>query len=369
VTVSAPLDTPPITTARHHVDRAGLARRLGALLGDQQVLLLIALISISVYFYSRDSIFFSTGVFSNILLDWAPLVLLVIGETYVVISGGIDLSVGAALGFAGVIGAEAMKSLTSSHHGQTVTLLAGTLVCAAVGIGIGLFNAFLINRAKLVPFIATLATLGMAGGLTQVITKGAPIIGGPPNTITEVQPWIGPFSKPVLLVVAVLAFATLVLHKARFGRYTFAIGSNAFATRAAGINVDRHVTKVYALSGLMAGLAGMFFYLRLGSGAPSSGLNAELDAIAAVVIGGASLSGGIGKLTASALGAMLLATIYSGLVIINVPPDWKKFVVGALIALAATLQALRSSGRKSRARTSPCMKSATCPRAMALFRR
>lgn len=344
--MSAPLGaTAPVT--KHAATGQNLKKRLGAILGDQQALLLIALIAISAYFYSRDSIFLSNGVISNILLDWAPLVLLVIGETYVVISGGIDLSVGAALGFSGVIGGEAMKSMTSAHHGQNVTLLVGTLVCAAVGACIGLVNAFLINRARLVPFIATLATLGMAGGLTQVITKGAPIIGGPPNTITTVQSWIGPFSKPVLMVIVVLIIATFFLHKARFGRYTFALGSNPFATRAAGISVTGHVTKVYALSGFMAGLAGMFFYLRLGSGAPSSGLNAELDAIAAVVIGGASLSGGVGKLTASALGALLLSSIYSGLVIINVPPDWKKFVVGGLIALAATLQALRSSGRKS----------------------
>jgi ribose transport system permease protein len=156
---------------------------------------------------------------------------------------------------------------------------------------------------------------------------------------------LGPFSIPDLIVIALVTVLGLFLHKARFGRYTYAIGSNTFAARVAGINVNRHLTKIYAVSGLLAGLAGMFFYLRLGSGAPTSGASAELDAIASVVIGGALLSGGVGKMFSTVLGALILTTVTSGLIIIGVAPDWKKVVVALLIALAVFAQGLRLLNR------------------------
>lgn len=346
MTVSAPVGAPAHRPARK-ATTSGLSRKVLAILGDQQFLLLLVLAAMVAFFTARNSIFFTNDVFANVLLDWGPVVLIAVGETFVIISGGIDLSVGANLGFSGVVGAYAMRNLTAHHHGEAFTLLVGALVCMGVGAGVGLVNAALINRAKLVPFIATLATLGATAGLSIVMTDGAPIAGGPPNTIALSVPWIGPFSKPVLVVIAIVIVAGLFLHLARFGRYTFAIGSNAFAARAAGINVKRHTTKIYALSGLLAGLAGMFFYIRLGSGAPTSGAGAELDAIAAVVIGGASLSGGIGKLTGTTLGALILTTVTSGLIIIGVAPNWKKVVVAILIALAVSVQGLRVSGRQS----------------------
>ena len=339
------MTAPPSTTSPATTPDATKARVVQRLLGNQTVLLLVVYGAVVLYFTSRNSIFFSKDVFANILLDWGPVVLIAVGETFVVISGGIDLSVGATLGFSGVVAAFAMRGLTTDGHSQALVVTAGTLVALATGAGVGLLNAVLINRAKLVPFIATLVTLGAGSGLVIVMTKGAPIAGGPPKAILLSNPWVGPFSKPVLLVAAVTLTAGLFLHKARFGRYTFAIGSNAFAARAAGINVKRHLAKVYMLSGALAGLAGMFFYLRLGSGAPTSGAGAELDAIAAVVIGGVALSGGVGRMAGTALGALLLTTITSGLIIINVPPDWKKVVVAILIALAVTVQGLTSRSR------------------------
>lgn len=336
---------PPSTTAATTSSGPSPKTRALALLANQTVLLVIVYAAVVAYFSSRNSIFFTQDVFANILLDWGPVVLIAVGETFVVISGGIDLSVGATLGFSGVVGAFAMRGLTTDGHSEALVVTAGTLVAVGVGAGVGLLNALLINKAKLVPFIATLVTLGAGSGLVIVMTKGAPIAGGPPKAILLSNAWIGPFSKPIVLVAVVVLLAGLFLHKARFGRYTFAIGSNAFAARAAGINVTRHLTKVYMLSGALAGLAGMFFYLRLGSGAPTSGAGAELDAIAAVVIGGVALSGGVGRMAGTALGALLLTTITSGLIIIDVPPDWKKVVVAILIALAATVQGLTTRSR------------------------
>lgn len=323
-------------------------RRLLAALTNQQVLLLLALLAMVAFFSARNPLFFSVGVFGNILLDWGPVALIAVGQMFVIVSGGIDLSVGAVVGFSGVVAAFAMRGLTADGYGQALTLAIGLLVAAGVGAGVGLLNAALINYARIVPFVATLATLGAAGGMSIVLTGGAPIGGGPADAIALSVPKLGPFSYPGLVVVVIVVVAGLFLHQARFGRYTFAIGSNEFAARAAGIDVRRHIVKVYALSGLLAGLAGMFLYLRLGSGSPTSGSGAELDAIAAVVIGGASLAGGKGRLTGTVLGALILTTVTSGLIIIGVAPNYKQVVVALFIAGAVALQGLRlGSGARS----------------------
>jgi ribose transport system permease protein len=343
-----------VTTTKQGPTATGAAlgkpwpRRARAALGNQQVLLLLVWIGMIAFFSAINRIFFSVDVAGNVLLDWGPVVLIAIGETFVVISGGIDLSVGATLGLSGVLAAYVMQDMTTAGWGESVTLLVGLVVCIGAGVGVGLLNALLITKARLVPFIATLATLGAAGGMSIVLTGGAPIAGGPPSAITLSVPWLGPFSKPGVIVVAIVVVSWLFVHKARFGRYTFAIGSNAFAARAAGINVQRHILKIYVLSGMLAGLAGMFLYLRLGSGAPTSGAGMELDAIAAVVIGGAALSGGIGRITGTVLGALILTTVTSGLIIIGVAPNWKQVVVAVLIASAVSIQGLRrSDGRSS----------------------
>ena len=152
----------------------------------------------------------------------------------------------------------------------------------------------------------------------------------------------GPLNWPGIIVIVIVLILGAYLHQTRFGRYTYAIGSNSFAARSAGINVKTHLTKVYMLSGALAGLAGMYLYIRLGVGSPSSGQSGELDAIAAVVIGGASLAGGSGRMTGTVLGAFILTTVTSGLIIIGVAPNWKQVVVALLIAGAVFTQGLRN---------------------------
>lgn len=319
--------------------------QLKRLFGNQQFLLLIVWFAMVAFFTAFNSIFFSVAVFGNILLDWAPVVLMAIGQTFVIVSGGIDLSVGSTVALSGVTAAFFMQGWTTDGKDQWLTIIAGTLVAGAVGIAIGLVNGFLITRAKIVPFIATLVTMGAAAGLAIVYSGGAPIAGGPEKAIMLSVPWFGPFSTPGLIVVGIVIICGLFLHLARFGRYTYAIGSNEFAARSAGINVNRHYLKVYALSGFLSGLAGMYFYCRLGAGAPTSGYGGELDAIAAVVIGGAALTGGVGRITGTVLGALILTTTTSGLIIIGVAPDWKQVVVAILIAAAVLLQGVKSGSR------------------------
>jgi len=320
--------------------------RIKSALGNQQILLLTVWVAMVAFFTARNSVFFSTSVFGNILSDWSPVVLIAIGETFVIISGGIDLSVGSTVGVSGVVGAIAMEGMTNHNVGQNSTLIVGFLVTLGVGLIVGIINALMITKAKVVPFIATLVTMGAGAGLSIVFTGGDPIAGGPAKAISLSVPDFGPFSRPGLVVLLIVSLLGIFLHKARFGRYTYAIGSNAFAARAACINLNRHLAKIYILSSLLASCAGFYFYLRLGSGAPTSGQGGELQAIAAVVIGGAALSGGVGNFFGTALGALILTTVTSGLIIINVAANWDQVAVALLIAAAVLLQQYRNRVRK-----------------------
>ena len=316
-----------------------LVRRL---IGNQQFMLFIVFVAIFLFFTFNDSVFASASEIGNNITDFSTLVLLAVGETFVIATGGIDLSVGGASGFAGVVGAIVMEHL--SAHGEWLVLGVGTFVCLGVGVGIGLINAALMHYAKLVPFVATLVTMGAAEGMSLVLTGGAPI-GSNFGAITLTEPRLGVFSYPDILIIVITIVAGLYLHFSKFGRYTFAIGSNAFAVRAVGVNVRRHLTWVYVLSGALAGLTGMFIYMRLGSGAPSAGVGTELVAIAAVVIGGARLTGGSAQLSGTILGALILTIVSSGLIIMNVSPNFNQVAVAILIALAAAFQALRKGSR------------------------
>lgn len=322
---------------------------LRAVVSNQQFLLTVALAVLVIYFTARDSAFVSSSEIAVLLTNFSTLILLAVGETFVIVSGGIDLSVGATCGVSGVIAAFAMRGMVTAHDNEALVLLVGTLVCAGIGIGIGFLNAALMNWARLVPFVATLATLGAGTGMALVLSNGVPI-GSDSSALSIGADHVGPFPYMFLVVIVIAAVAWLYLHLSRYGRYTYAIGSNAFAARAAGINVRRHLTSVYVLSGLLAGLTGMVFYIRLGAGAPSSGDGFELTAIASVVIGGVSLFGGSGRLTGTILGALILTVVTSGLIISNVSPNWNQVAVAICIAAAASLQALRAlaaPGRRS----------------------
>ncbi len=321
--------------------------KLRALVNNQQFVLTAFMIVLIAFFSLKNSQFFSQSVMENVLNDWSPLVLIAIGETFVVVAGGIDLSVGANIAMSGVVAALLMRRLTVGGHNADLTLLLGTLAAMAVGAVVGFINAQLINRGKMVPFVATLATLGVCRGLAVVWTGGGPVGDAPSNTLAWTQSLYGPFSRAMFVVFVVVALAAVALHLTRFGRYSFAIGSNPFAARAAGINVQRHLTKIYVLSGVLAGLAGIVFYLRLQSGSPSTGVGRELDAIAAVVIGGVFLTGGVGRIMGATLGTLVLSTVASGLVIIGVPPNYRDVVVGVLIALAGIVLGFRKAAGKA----------------------
>jgi ribose transport system permease protein len=340
-------------------EQSPLRAKISSLLSNQSVVLLITLVVLGTFFqWGSDGIFLQTGLLGTVLDEWGSYILLAVGQLFVVITGGIDLSVGSTVSLSSVVAGwfvvQQLKvgpEVTGADALPYVLLITG--ICLVVGLLVGLLNAFLINKLKIVPFIATLATMGASNGIAVMISVGMPLQG--PNDWDLGAPWtIGDFQLPVsTMVVAAMVITTIVglfLHKSRFGLYTYSLGSNPFATRGAGISVEKQIVKVYMLSGGLAGLAGAYSYVRLGAGSNTSGMGMELYAIAAVVIGGASLMGGVGRIVGIALGTLVLFVVQSGLLtmtVVQVSPDLKQVIVAILIAAAVAVQTLQNkNGRK-----------------------
>ncbi len=314
--------------------------RLRSFATNQQFILLLVLVGVMVFFDFHNSRFFGTSEFTNLLVDFSEAVLIAAAEMYVISSGGIDLSVGSTIAVSTVVGAYAIQYMEGHHFGEFLSLFLGTFACAGVGALVGVINALLITKARLVPFVATLVTLSMGEGLALVFSKGGTVGYDPAAAVwSSTGFWI--FRWLTIMILVLTAILGLVLHLTRYGRYNFAIGSNPFAARAAGINVNRHVASVYVLSGILAGLTGMIWYFNTSGGAPQNGIGNELEAIAAVVIGGVSLFGGSGRFTGIILGVAILTVVHDGLVFINVATTWNEVVVAGFIALAAVLQSMR----------------------------
>lgn len=276
----------------------------------------------------------------NILRQISVNICISVGMTLVILTRGIDLSVGSILAFAGAIGAGLLKfgiDLPSQNINIGFTLLGGILGALAVGGFLGWFNGFTITRFKAPAFVVTLAMLTMARGFTMLYTEGFPI-----NGLGEKFGYIGtgwflgvPF--PVWITLVVVFIAVFITNKTPLGRYIYAIGGNENAAHLSGINTKRVKMIVYTISGITAALGGLMVTSRLDSAQPNAGLSYELDAIAAVVIGGTSLSGGKGSIWGTVLGAVIIGVLNNGLVLLNVSPFWQQVVKGAVILLAVIM--------------------------------
>jgi len=273
--------------------------------------------------------------------------LLAIGETYVIVAGGVDLSVGAVLGFAGMSSAWVMEHLLASSLGPTLVIVIGLAIALAAGAIFGIFNAIAITRLSLTPLIVTLGTLGVAEGSTQLLNKGQEISALPPQLSTLGNKLLadGWIAVPVALTAVVAVAAWVVLSKTRFGRRTHAIGSNTQAALRTGINVRRHLTVIYMFSGVIAGLAGFVATSQLGVATVSAGTGDELNAIVAVIIGGASLYGGRGSIAGTVIGALIVAVLETGLIVAKVNSAWQLIAVGLILigALVVDRQRVRAA--------------------------
>lgn len=255
--------------------------------------------------------------------------ILAAGMTVVILSGGIDLSVGAVLAIAGAVGAGVMVA----GWGWA----AGVAAALAVGLAFGIANGIFVAYAKLPPFIVTLATMALARGLTLVYTGGRPIAVREPAFTWFGHGYMGPIPVPVVLMAAVYVLGHLALTRLKIGRLIYAVGGNETASRMAGIPVEQVKVAVYAVSGLTAGLAAVVLTARLVSAQPTAGLGYELDAIAAVILGGTSLSGGRGSIGGTVIGAFVIGILANGLNLLNVSPFYQDVAKGLVILLAVLL--------------------------------
>ncbi|MDH6577848.1 ABC transporter permease [Kitasatospora sp. MAP5-34] len=308
---------------------------------------LVLAVLVLVFSILRPNAFATVFEFRSIATESAILVLLAVGQTFVIVTAGIDLSVGSVLIFSGVVAVRTMNALDSGPHAGWGVIAAGTGAGLAAGLGWGALNGFLIAKAKVPPLIVTLGTLGMALGFGQILTHGIDI-GNVPSALADTVGSGSVLGIPWLIVVAVLVVAAAAsgLALTRFGRYTRAIGSNAEAAGRVGIRADRHLIKVYALSGLLAGLAGVLNLAHFSSTTLTSGTQDNLNAIAAVVLGGTSLFGGTGSVIGTVIGVFIPAVLESGFAILQVQSFWQTVAVGAVLVAAVYSDQLRRRRRQ-----------------------
>ncbi|QDG68460.1 ABC transporter permease [Pseudarthrobacter sp. NIBRBAC000502772] len=298
-----------------------------------QILLVLVVIFLAFTALAPD-VFPTWGNVRQIIQNVSILGVLGIGMTFVIVTSGIDLSVGSNLVFSGVVAAKVMQAMGGSGWG---TAIVGIFVAVGCGLGWGLLNGVLIAKAKVPPLIVTLGTLGGALGLAQVITGGVDIREVP----AVLQDTIGYGNVPgttwptisLIAMILILIFGT-VLHRTKFGLYTFAVGSNEESARRVGVKVDRQLISIYALSGGLAGVAGILSLSQYGTTAIAGQSATNLNVIAAVVIGGTSLFGGVGTIFGTVIGLFIPAVLQNGFVIVGIQPFWQQVAVGAVLVVA-----------------------------------
>jgi ribose transport system permease protein len=291
------------------------------------LLIWVILSFLSPYFFTVSNLF-------EITLQSAVFALIAAGETFVIFSGGIDLSVGSVFAFSAIVGGLVFQ--------ETKSTLLCILVSILAGIAAGLMNGLFITQLKVPPFVATLGMMGIARGFALILCKGVPIYG-----LTEGYMWLGQgkifgvIPVPTLIVALLFIIAFFVLKYTKFGRFTYAIGSNAEATRLSGVNINRVTLGIYMVSGMLAAVAGVIESARLATIQPAGGNGYELLAIGAVVIGGTSLFGGEGEIIATLIGALIVTTIRNGLNILGVYAFWQYVVNGLIIITAVAIDQIR----------------------------
>ncbi len=305
--------------------------------------IIIALVAMCVFLFifprTRTTFLTQKNIF-NILRQNSTNLFLATGMTMVIILGGIDLSVGSTIALTGCIAAGCVVNFGMPE-------VVGFILAILVGALVGIFNGFIISFTDIPPFIVTLASMNIAKGIALVLTGGAPI-----RCMTDAfkfpgAGYIGAVPTPVIWMIIVFVIAALMINNTKLGRHIYAVGGNAQAAKFSGINVTRVKFIVYAYTGVMAGLAGVVTASRLYSGQPTAGDGAEMDAIAAVVVGGTSMSGGSGKIGGTLIGVLIIGVLNNGLNLMGVDSNWQYIVKGFVILLAVFIDWLRSRGSRN----------------------
>ncbi len=299
------------------------------------IIALLAMCVFLVIFPTTRSTFLTQNNVFNILRQNASNLFLATGMTMVIILGGIDLSVGSVIALSGCVAAGCVVNMGLPE-------VAAFLIAILIGAAVGMFNGVVICKMNIPPFIVTLASMNITKGIALVYTQGAPI-----RCMTDAfkfpgAGYVGPIPTPVILMLIIFVIAVMLVNRTHFGRHIYAVGGNAQAASFSGINVQKVKFWVYTFTGIMAGIAGVVIASRLYSGQPRSGEGAEMDAIAAVVVGGTSMSGGSGRLGGTLIGVLIIGVLNNGLNLMGVDSNWQYIVKGFVILLAVYVDFIRN---------------------------
>jgi len=318
---------------------APVARPLwAALLRIRELNVLVALLVVAALISFATPYFLTTDNLMGVFRSFSLIGIMSIGMVMVIITGGIDLSVGSVMG---------LSSLTVAL-GFTSALPTGVCIAGGLMVGLffGLFNGLLVTKIHLPPFIATLGSLSIGRGLMYMITHGVPLTPDTPDIFSVFgQGYVGVVPVPVVIMLAMMVVFSVIMRRTRFGRHVYATGGNETAARLSGVKTARVKLLVYMLSGVIAAVAGVISFSRYLSAEPASGFGSELDVIAAAAIGGASLSGGVGSVEGAIIGAALAGIISNGVVLMNINTYAQQAITGAVILIAVSLDMWRSRSR------------------------
>lgn len=329
----APVDTREGRSEGRRWSSDQTLRAVLALVQSGPVLILVLLAVVMAFL---SPVFLTTGNIENLAIQTSILAAVAIGQLLVVLTRGVDLSVGSVVGLSGVVGA----LVASSSVGTGFTAF---VVIPLVGAAVGLVNGFILVKLKVPhPLIVTLATLGIVRGLALQISEGETLVDIPPSVVTAGSGELGGLPVPVLIVVGMAALFAFLTRRTRWGRWVYAIGGNPEAAERAGLPVSRVLLSAYILCGFTAGVAGLLTAGRTAAGSPNAGILLELDALTAVIVGGASFFGGRGGIWNVVVGALIIGLIRNGLNLLNVSPFYQQMAVGTLILVAIQLDVVRA---------------------------
>ncbi len=311
---------------------ASRLRFLNVFFNYRELSLLLIVIALGILLSIFTENFSGQSNLFNVARQVSLIIVVALGATLVLISGGIDLSVGSVLGLAGIV--------TSLASVSGIPVVIAILLGLATGVACGLINGLLIAKAKINPFIVTLGMMSVARGIALVVTKGYSITIESKFLLYLGQGYVGPVPVPVIIMILCVLAVDLYYRKHTFGSRVRAIGGNEEAARISGIKIDKNRIVIYALAAFLAAFAGIIMVGRLNVGQPSAGQGWELRAIAAAIVGGTSLSGGVGSIWGTVLGAILIGIIGNGMVLLGIPMEWEQVVTGTIIVAAVALDSL-----------------------------
>lgn len=297
--------------------------------------ILLALITMCFVLSVTTSTFLTQYNIGVVIRQVSFIAIVALGETLVLLIGGIDLSVGYVAGLCSILGCLLMTSTNLDPY-------LCTLIALVIGLILGTISGLFIAKMKLNPFIVTLAMGEVYAGLILVITKGYPVLNLPKKFTILGQGMVGPVPIPVIIMLIITIILAYILRNTPFGRNIYAIGGNQFAARLVGISVEKIKVSVYAISGMLAALAGMLFASRVNAGHPTTGAAWLMPTITAAIIGGTSLSGGEGTILGTILGAVFMGILANGIVLLDISAYWERVIIGVVVLVAVIIDILRS---------------------------